>query len=64
MPLDTCWVTNQKLAEFFKSTKFVPFKRTVRRYQNRAITHYFTGSEIITEPKVCVNLRYLHKDAK
>ena len=26
----------------------VAFKGTVRRYWSRAITHYFTGSEIIT----------------
>ena len=38
------------------------FKGTVRRYGSRAITHYFTASEIITEPKVCVILRYLRKD--
>ena len=37
-------------------------KGTVRRYWSCAITHYFTGSEIITEPKVCVILRYLSKD--
>ena len=38
-------------------------KETVRRYQSRAITHYFPGSEIITEPKVCMILRYFVKMA-
>ena len=37
-------------------------KGTVRQYQSFAIMHYFTGSEIIMEPKVCIILRYLHKD--
>ena len=36
---------------------------TVHRYRSRAIAHYFTGGEIITEPKVCVILRYFVKMA-
>ena len=29
-------------------------KGTVRQYQIHPIMHYFTGNEIITEPKVCI----------
>ena len=36
----------------------VMIKGTVRQYRSRAITHYFTGSEIM-EPKVYVILWYL-----
>ena len=38
------------------------FKGTVHQYQSHVITHYFTGSEIIMEPKVYVILWYLSKD--
>ena len=31
-------------------------KGTVHQYQSHSIMYYFTGSEIITKPKVCVIL--------
>ena len=37
-------------------------KGTVRQYGSRAIAHDFTGSEIITKPKVYVVLQYLRKE--
>ena len=39
----------------------IKFKGTVCRYRSRAIMHYFTGSEIIMESKVCMVSRYLSK---
>ena len=48
--------------QIFKTIQGKTLKGTVHRYWSRAITHYFTGSEIIMEPKVCMILWYLRKD--
>ena len=57
--VNTAFIMIEAYEYGLKCHNCITIKGTVCWYQSRAITHYFTGSEIIMEQKICVILQYL-----